>query len=101
MGTRGIATIAAAVAALSLTLDGCATHTQTGAAVGAGAGAVVGGLIGRASGHTARGAIIGAAAGGVAGALICHQMDTQATELQQKIPRAQGERIGAGIAVTL
>jgi outer membrane protein OmpA-like peptidoglycan-associated protein len=100
MGTRRIATVAAAVAALSLTLDGCATHTQTGAAVGAGTGAVVGGLIGKASGHTARGAIIGAVVGGAAGALIGHQMDKQAKELQQNIPGAKVERIGEGIAVT-
>jgi outer membrane protein OmpA-like peptidoglycan-associated protein len=100
MGTRRIATVAAAVAALSLTFDGCATHTQTGAAVGAGTGAVVGGLIGRASGHTARGAIIGAAAGGAVGALIGHQMDKQAKELQQNIPGATVERVGEGIAVT-
>jgi outer membrane protein OmpA-like peptidoglycan-associated protein len=100
MGTRRIATIAAAVAALSLTFDGCATHTQTGAAVGAGTGAVVGGLIGKASGHTARGAIIGAAAGGAVGALIGHQMDKQAKELQQNIPGATVERVGEGIAVT-
>lgn len=100
MGTRRIATVVAAVAALSLTFDGCATHTQTGAAVGAGTGAVVGGLIGRASGHTARGAIIGAAAGGAVGALIGHQMDKQAKELQQNIPGATVERVGEGIAVT-
>jgi outer membrane protein OmpA-like peptidoglycan-associated protein len=100
MGTRRIATVAAAVAALSLAFDGCATHTQTGAAVGAGAGAVVGGLIGKGSGHTARGAIIGAAAGGAVGALIGHQMDKQAKELQQNIPGATVERVGEGIAVT-
>jgi len=100
MGTRRIATVAAAVAALSVTFDGCATHTQTGAAVGAGTGAVVGGLIGKASGHTARGAIIGAAAGGAVGALIGHQMDKQAKELQQNIPGATVERVGEGIAVT-
>jgi outer membrane protein OmpA-like peptidoglycan-associated protein len=100
MGTRRIATVAAAVAALSLTLDGCATHTQTGAAVGAGTGAVVGGLIGKSSGHTARGAIIGAAVGGAAGALIGSRMDRQAKELAQNIPGAKVERVGEGIAVT-
>jgi outer membrane protein OmpA-like peptidoglycan-associated protein len=100
MGTRRIATIAAAVAALSLTFDGCATHTQTGAAVGAGTGAVVGGLIGKASGHTARGAIIGAAAGGAVGALIGARMDRQAKELAQNIPGARVERVGEGITVT-
>lgn len=102
MGSRSrIAGIAIAVAALlSLSLNSCATHTQTGAAVGAGTGAIVGGLIGKASGHTARGAIIGAAVGGAAGALIGHQMDKQARELQQNIPGAKVERIGEGIAVT-
>ena len=100
MGTRRIASVAATVAALTLTLDGCATHTQTGAAVGAGTGAVVGGLIGKSSGHTARGAIIGAAVGGTAGALIGARMDRQAKELKQNIPGAKVERIGEGIAVT-
>jgi outer membrane protein OmpA-like peptidoglycan-associated protein len=100
MGTRRIATVAAAVAALSLAFDGCATHTQTGAAVGAGTGAVVGGLIGKGSGHTARGAIIGAAVGGAAGALIGARMDRQAKELAQNIPGARVERVGEGITVT-
>jgi len=98
--TRRIATIAAAVAALSLVLDSCATHTQTGAAVGAGTGAVVGGLIGKSTGHTVRGAIIGAAVGGTAGALIGARMDRQAKELAQNIPGARVERVGEGITVT-
>ena len=100
MGTRRIATVAAAIAALSLTFEGCATHTQTGAAVGAGTGAVVGGLIGKATGHTVRGAIIGAAVGGTAGALIGARMDRQAKELAQNIPGARVERVGEGITVT-
>jgi outer membrane protein OmpA-like peptidoglycan-associated protein len=102
MGTRQqIASIATTVVALmSLSLNSCATHTQTGAAVGAGTGAVVGGLIGKSSGHTARGAIIGAAVGGAAGALIGSRMDRQAKELAQNIPGAKVERVGEGIAVT-
>ena len=102
MGTRQqIACIATTVVALmSLSLNSCATHTQTGAAVGAGTGAVVGGLIGKSSGHTARGAIIGAAVGGAAGALIGSRMDRQAKELAQNIPGAKVERVGEGIAVT-
>jgi outer membrane protein OmpA-like peptidoglycan-associated protein len=63
---------------------------------GAAAGAVVGGL---ASG-TARGAIIGAAVGGAAGAAIGAVMDNQAEDLQDKLPNAQVERVGEGIAVT-
>ena len=102
MGTRQqIASVATTVVALmSLSLNSCATHTQTGAAVGAGTGAVVGGLIGKSSGHTARGAIIGAAVGGAAGALIGSRMDRQAKELAQNIPGAKVERVGEGIAVT-
>ncbi len=102
MGTRQrILSVALTVAGLtSVTLNGCATHTQTGAVVGAGSGAVVGGVIGRATGHTARGAIIGAAVGGVAGALIGARMDRQAKELAQNIPGAKVERVGEGIQVT-
>jgi len=102
MGTRQrILSVALTVAGLtSVTLNGCATHTQTGAVVGAGGGAVVGGVIGRATGHTARGAIIGAAVGGVAGALIGARMDRQAKDLAQNIPGAKVERVGEGIQVT-
>ena len=102
MGTRhrGTSVVAMVAALTALTLDSCATHTQTGAAVGAGAGAVVGGLIGKGSGHTVRGAIIGAAVGGTAGALIGARMDRQAKELAQNIPGARVERVGEGITVT-
>jgi outer membrane protein OmpA-like peptidoglycan-associated protein len=93
--------VALTVGALtSISLDGCATHAQTGAVVGATSGAVVGGVIGKATGHTARGAIIGAAVGGTAGALIGARMDRQAKELAQNIPGAKVERVGEGIQVT-
>jgi outer membrane protein OmpA-like peptidoglycan-associated protein len=83
-----------------LLLAGCATKSQTGAAVGAGGGAVVGGVVGRMTGSTARGAIIGAVVGGAAGAIIGARMDRQAKELEQNIHGATVERIGEGIAVT-
>lgn len=97
-----ILSVATTVAALtSVSLNGCATHAQTGAVVGATSGAVVGGVIGKvAGGHTARGAIIGAAVGGTAGALIGARMDRQAKELAQNIPGAKVERVGEGIQVT-
>jgi outer membrane protein OmpA-like peptidoglycan-associated protein len=79
---------------------GCATRTQTGAAVGAGSGAVVGGIIGRAAGNTAAGAIIGAAVGGAAGAVIGNYMDRQAAEMERDIEGARIERIGEGIKIT-
>jgi outer membrane protein OmpA-like peptidoglycan-associated protein len=79
---------------------GCATRSQTGAAVGAGSGAVVGGLIGRAAGNTAAGAIIGAAVGGAAGAVIGNYMDRQAAEMERDIEGAKIERIGEGIKIT-
>lgn len=103
MATRHrILSVATTVAALtSVSLNGCATHAQTGAVVGATSGAVVGGVIGKvAGGHTARGAIIGAAVGGTAGALIGARMDRQAKELAQNIPGAKVERVGEGIQVT-
>ena len=86
--------------ALVIGFVGCATRSQTGAAVGAGSGAVVGGLIGRAAGNTAAGAIIGAAVGGAAGAVIGNYMDRQALEMEQDIEGARIERIGEGIKIT-
>lgn len=82
--------------ALTLTLAGCSSNLRTGALGGAAAGAVIGGV---ASG-SARGAIIGAAVGGAAGAAIGGIMDSQAEDLQDKLPNARVERVGEGIAVT-
>jgi outer membrane protein OmpA-like peptidoglycan-associated protein len=80
----------------AMAVQGCSSNFRTGALGGAAAGAVVGGL---ASG-TARGAIIGAAVGGAAGAAIGAVMDSQAEDLQDKLPNAQVERVGEGIAIT-
>src|SRR5574338_959949 len=99
-GHRMVSTALTAAALTAISLNGCATHPQTGAVVGATGGAVVGGVIGKATGSTARGAIIGAAVGGTAGALIGARMDRQAKELAQNIPGAKVERVGEGIQVT-
>lgn len=57
-----------AVASTSLILfTGCATKTQTGAAVGAGTGALAGQLIGGSTQATLIGAGVGALAGGAIG----------------------------------
>ncbi len=85
---------------LFIGVSGCATKSQTGAAVGAGGGAVVGGLIGKAAGNTAAGAILGAAVGGAAGAVIGGYMDRQAEEIERDIAGARVERIGEGIKIT-
>jgi outer membrane protein OmpA-like peptidoglycan-associated protein len=90
--------VVAGLAAGTLTL-GCATKTQTGAAVGAAGGAVLGAVTG-VGGGTAKGAIIGAAVGGAAGAIIGSIMDKQAKELEQNIEGATVERVGEGIKVT-
>lgn len=82
--------------AMTLALTGCSSNLRTGALGGAAAGAVIGGV---ASG-SARGAIIGAAVGGAAGAAIGGIMDSQAEDLQDKLPNARVERVGEGIAVT-
>ncbi len=87
-----------ALLAVALTA-GCATKTQTGAAVGAAGGAVIGAATGI-GGSTAKGAIIGAAVGGAAGAIIGSIMDKQAKELDQNIKGATVERVGEGIQVT-
>ena len=84
----------------SIALAGCASKTQTGAAVGAAGGAVVGGAIGAAAGSTTKGVLIGAVVGGVAGTIIGAQMDKQAKELEQNIKGATVERVGEGIQVT-
>lgn len=84
------------VLALMLTVSGCSSNLRSGALGGAAAGAVIGGI---ASG-SARGAIIGAAIGGAAGAAIGGIMDSQAEDLQDKLPNARVERVGEGIQVT-
>lgn len=98
MNTLSLGRRSLVVAALmgALALQGCSSNLRTGALGGAAAGAVVGGI---ASG-TARGAIIGAAVGGAAGTAIGAVMDRQAEDLQDKLPNAQVERVGEGIAVT-
>lgn len=92
-----------AAGALIVTLvagSGCASRSQTGAAVGAGTGAVVGGVIGNRAGNTAVGAILGAAVGGAAGAVIGRYMDRQAEEIDRDLEGATVERIGEGIKIT-
>jgi outer membrane protein OmpA-like peptidoglycan-associated protein len=90
LGTATIATV------MLLSVSGCSSNLRTGALGGAAAGAVVGGL----AGGSVRGAIVGAAIGGAAGAAVGAIMDSQAEDLQDRLPNARVERIGEGIAVT-
>ena len=80
---RGIALVLALALPLSVTAGGCATQTQTGAAVGgaagAGLGAVVGGVVGGGKG-AAIGAAAGALLGAGTGALIGHYRDRQVAD---------------------
>jgi outer membrane protein OmpA-like peptidoglycan-associated protein len=98
MNTMSLGRRALVVAAImgTMAMQGCSSNLRTGALGGAAAGAVVGGL----TSGTARGAIIGAAVGGAAGAAIGAVMDSQAEDLQDKLPNARVERVGEGIAVT-
>lgn len=98
MNTMSLGRRALIVATLmgAMAIQGCSSNLRTGALGGAAAGAVVGGL----TSGTARGAIIGAAVGGAAGAAIGAVMDSQAEDLQDKLPNARVERVGEGIAVT-
>lgn len=84
------------VVATALSISGCASNLRSGALGGAAAGAVIGGI---ASG-SARGAIMGAAIGGAAGAAIGGIMDSQAEDLQDKLPNAVVQRVGEGIHIT-
>jgi hypothetical protein len=64
-------------------LAGCATQTQTGAAVGVGVGAAVGAVAGAIFGNqkgVAIGAATGAAVGGVVGALVGQHLDQQVAD---------------------
>jgi osmotically inducible lipoprotein OsmB len=66
-----------AVAALALTLAGCANSTRDygavgGAMVGGGTGAVIGGLATRSVGGAVAGGVIGAVAGGMIGEITTH-----------------------------
>ncbi|MGD8923097.1 MAG: OmpA family protein [Candidatus Zixiibacteriota bacterium] len=88
------------VLAMVISLVGCASNRDKGAAIGAGAGAVVGGIIGHEAGNTAVGAIIGAMVGGAAGAYIGNYMDKQAEEMRQDLKGAKIERVGEGIKIT-
>jgi hypothetical protein len=80
---RGIAPVLVLGLLLSMTAGGCATQTQTGAAVGgaagAGVGAVVGGIVGGGKG-AAIGAAAGALLGAGTGALIGHYRDRQVAD---------------------
>lgn len=98
MNTMSLGRRALMVAALmgAMAVQGCSSNLRTGSLGGAAAGAIVGGL----TSGTARGAIIGAAVGGAAGAAIGAVMDSQAEDLQDKLPNATVERVGEGIAVT-
>lgn len=98
MNTMSLGRRALMVAALmgTMAVQGCSSNLRTGSLGGAAAGAIVGGL----TSGTARGAIIGAAVGGAAGAAIGAVMDSQAEDLQDKLPNATVERVGEGIAVT-
>lgn len=60
-------TLLALASASLIVFTGCATKTQSGAAIGAGTGAVLGQVIGGNTASTLIGAGIGAIAGGVIG----------------------------------
>ena len=67
--------LSALIVAPALFLAGCATNTETGAAVGAGTGAVGGAIIGGLAHAPLVGAAIGAGAGALTGAAIGHAED--------------------------
>jgi len=90
------------VAALIISVAGCASmsNRDKGVLVGAGAGAAVGGAIGSGSDNTALGAILGAVIGGAAGGVIGDYMDDQAEEMERDLDGATITRVGEGIKIT-
>ena len=100
--TRSI--LLATLLGVSLSAQGCASRSGTGALIGAGAGGAAGAGIGAAISKDAKGAaigaIIGAAVGGATGAVIGKVMDDRAQQIEDDLEGAQVTRVGEGILVT-
>ena len=79
-----------------LSASGCATQTQTGAAVGGLAGAGAGAVVGHAMGNTAAGAVIGAGVGALGGAAIGNSQDQAEAEKSRDHRTADRPPIGRG-----
>lgn len=71
-------------------VSGCATRTQSGAAIGAASGAAIGAGVGSVvNSSVGAGALIGAGMGAVSGAIIGNQMDEQEDRRKQELKDRQ------------
>ena len=82
-----------------LSASGCATHTQTGAAVGGLAGAGAGAVVGHAMGNTAAGAAIGAGVGALTGAAIGNSQDQAEARNRAIIEQQIGRQLAGAVRV--
>jgi hypothetical protein len=82
-----------------LSAAGCATHTETGAAVGGLAGAGAGAVVGHALGNTAAGAVIGAGAGALTGAAIGSNQDKAEAQNRAIIEQQVGRQMAGAVRV--
>ena len=82
-----------------LSASGCATHTETGAAVGGLAGAGAGAVVGHALGNTAAGAVIGAGAGALTGAAIGSSEDQAEARNRALIEQQVGRQMAGAVRV--
>jgi hypothetical protein len=87
-----------AVILLVISLGGCASHADRGAAIGGLGGAGLGALIGEASGHGAEGALLGAAVGAVSGAVIGDQVDQDQARRNAEIQARLGRQLSGAVA---
>ena len=82
-----------------LSASGCATHSETGAAVGGLAGAGAGAVVGHALGNTAAGAVIGAGAGALTGAAIGNSQDQAEARNRAIIEQQVGRQMAGAVRV--
>ena len=82
-----------------LSAAGCATQTQTGAAVGGVAGAGTGAVIGHALDNTAAGAAVGAGVGALSGAAIGNSQDQAEAKNRAIIEQQIGRQLAGAVRV--
>ena len=79
--------------------SGCATHSETGAAVGGLAGAGAGAVVGHALGNTAAGAVVGAGVGALSGAAIGNSQDQAEARNRAIIEQQVGRQLAGAVRV--
>lgn len=89
------------VALLAITVVGCASHADRGAAIGGLGGAGIGALIGEGSGHGAEGALIGGALGALGGSAIGSEKDRQDADYRSRMARQNSGAVSTADVVAM